>query len=447
MRFPPGILYAFPAKAMKMLALLLLSTLLLPEGAVQCAPASLPSCINCLRDERAELGLRTVAGDENMAGVERWVHQPIREALRAAQGAVVRLSLGDASFLHVGHARVALLADYVARSCNGSLLVRFESGDADMPADGDSAALNDLATLGVRVDQTSCATDHVHLMLSACEQAIRDGWAYVDACTVQELSVQKLGACAHRQSAVSENLARWAEMLAGSVEFCVRARLDRCSPNPLLRDPVLFFCSTEGEDTKVCCRPTRAFSVPLLDHAHNVSFVLLSSRPAGRAAQYKAISELIGRQSARRPPQIRRVDRMLEFEGVPLKGTFLRHLASSRLVQGYDDTRLPTVGGLLRQGLAVEALRVFALLNSGVREDAVDAASEKAVQGMQGGLGRLDSGRLRGSHGGGRLRATTGSPARRCQTRGASTPGGASQESLLWVIKVMSIKLPRRQAP
>jgi hypothetical protein len=327
----------------------------------------------------------TVCHPQDILPMQKWSWNGDPEPLRAAKGAVVRLSIGDADFLHIGHARVALLSDYVARCCNGTLLVRFESVDGDIPSDRLFAIFHDLAVLGVEVHRTSRATDHRRQLLAACERAIWEGRAYVDESCAPTRNVGT-GSSRARRKSVSENLAMWKEMQAGSDKFCVRALLNISSPNPLLQDPVLFYSSAQGqdEDTQqdplVICRASRAFSVPVLDHTEGVSFVLVSSQPAGRAQQYRAICEVIGR---RPPPQILMIDRMAQFGGMPLDSSLLRCLTSCRLTDGRDDTRLPTVGGLLRLGLRIEVLRSFLLLGSGMLADTASPSSDDGRRGEE----------------------------------------------------------------
>ena len=202
-----------------------------------------------------------------------WVHQSIRSSilgsLRLEDRIVTRLSIcGDTSFLHLGHARAALINDFVARSCNGSLLVRFEDAHKPVPWEWEQDVLHDLALLDVRVDLTSRASDLSSMLLPACERLITEGRAYVDdahaPCTLASNTSSAL-----RSSSVQDNLARWAEMLKGSNKYCVRARLDPSSPDRLLQDPVLFYCTSDASSASSSgviffVLPTRSPPAPLL---------------------------------------------------------------------------------------------------------------------------------------------------------------------------------------
>ena len=307
--------------------------------------------------------------------VEPWV--PARlwtEILEGAAGAqnglVARLSIPNVPFLHLGHARAALLNDYFARSYNGTLLVRFEDTLGDHGPRDDDAVLQDLALLEVKVDRTEHASDHGEVLMAACELAIREGRAYVTETCVGPFNYTHIDVInsAHRNSSIVENLARWAEMVAGSDRYCVRARLEWNSQNHLLRDPVIF-CSTPSswpQGSRPICCPTPAFSVPVLDHAHGVTYVILASSPSGRAEQYTAICKVAGIQDT---PRFCLVDKLTQLGHTPLNTHYLQGVISdgpSAPFEGTFDPRLPTLRGLMRQGVRVCALRVFTLFTSGI---------------------------------------------------------------------------------
>ena len=281
----------------------------------------------------------------------------------------LRLSLGGADFLHLGHARAALLNDYIAKSCNGSLVVRFEDMDCSVLPEAEDAVLQELALLGIKVDRTARASDNADVLMAACERSIREGRAYVD-----ELRRDTVMGCnpllpesACRGSSTSENLARWSEMVAGSGAYCVRARLNLSSSLPILHDPVLFYSTSSSPssagETQLHCQPSATFSVPVLDHALGVSFVLLSSHPRGRDEQYRAMCAIAGIPP---PPELRLVDHVSCLSDAPLNTLMLQRLMLGGGVKGCHDLSLPTVRGLLHQGLQPAALRVFALLSSGL---------------------------------------------------------------------------------
>jgi hypothetical protein len=349
------------------------------------------------------------------------VREALAGTLSAARLPAVRLSIAAPPCLHLGHARAALLNDYIARNFNGSLLVRFEDPLGGLPGDQE-AVLRELALIGVRVDQTSRASDHLHILAAACERAIREGRAYVDE---GEAGDSRKTEPAARSSTVSDNLARWAEMIAGRARYCVRARLDTDSPNLLMRDPILFYCPASSpqrtEDKSPCCCPSIAFSVPVLDHAEGITCVLLSSHPAGRAEQYTAMCEIAGIRST---PDLLLAGRLTHLSETPLSARFLCNAISAGLATGYDDARLPTVRGLMRQGLAPKALHAFSLFTSGLRS----ARDDQKVRVSRGVSENARDGRS-GDYFGRGIGAGVG----RVHLQGVDVHGVA-EESLLWQI-------------
>ena len=332
------------------------------------------SCNMFLRGGKGNLQ-QASGGDGVWGHVDQWVPEDVKKGLLGALSPVdrpqTRLSVFEDDFLHLGHARAALLNDFIARSCNGTLLVRFEDLDADnrLQQDTEHPVLRELALLGVRVDRISRASDHVEIMLAACARSIQAGSAYVDVARAGERPEDCSAAVesTFRDSPVSENIARWSEMLAGAQGYRVRARLNMSSTNPLMRDPVLFhsvahrYWAPDGQSTHCrFVRPCPAFQIPYLDHVQDVTTVVLPSQP-GCAEQYAAICAVAG---INRSPHMRSVAPMTQLSNAPLSARLLRRIVSGGLAEGHDDPRMPTVRGLLRQGLRSEALRAFALMSS-----------------------------------------------------------------------------------
>ena len=355
----------------------------------------------------------------------------VRESLtRLGPRPATRLSIADTRCLHLGHARAALLNDYIARSCNGSLLVRFEDAQGGLPGGGEEdAVLRELALTGVRVDQTSRASECLHVLVAACERAIREGRAYVEE---DEAGGSQKKDLASRSRSVADNLARWTDMIAGRARYCVRARLDTGSPNRLMRDPILFYCPASSpqraEDQSPCC-PSVAFSSPVLDHAQGITCVLLPSHPAGCAEQYAAMCEVAGFDC---PPDLLLVDRLTHLSETPLSTRFLCRAIWAGLATDYDDPRLPTVRGLLRQGLTPKALRVFSLRTSGLRS----AHNDRRAQADRGASEDAPVDPIGG-----------------CDGRGMDADGdrvnaqGVAEESLLWRINRQLLRTPPPVAP
>ncbi|KAH9496204.1 hypothetical protein Btru_010497 [Bulinus truncatus] len=94
---------------------------------------------------------------------------------------VVRFPPEASGYLHVGHAKAALLNQYYRDTFKGILIMRFDdTNPAKENAEFEKVILEDLALLGVNYDKFSHTSDHFDLLMKYCEQMIREGKAYVD---------------------------------------------------------------------------------------------------------------------------------------------------------------------------------------------------------------------------------------------------------------------------
>ena len=84
-------------------------------------------------------------------------------------------------YLHVGHAKAALLNQYYQQMFKGKLIMRFDdTNPAKENAEFEQVILEDIAMLGVKYDIFSHTSDHFDKLMQYCETLIRDGKAYVD---------------------------------------------------------------------------------------------------------------------------------------------------------------------------------------------------------------------------------------------------------------------------
>lgn len=109
---------------------------------------------------------------------------------------VVRFPPEASGYLHIGHAKAALLNQYYAEAFKGKLIMRFDdTNPAKENVEFEKAILQDLEMLEIKADVFSHSSDHFELMLKYCDQLIRDGKAFVDdtpAETMKEQREQKL---------------------------------------------------------------------------------------------------------------------------------------------------------------------------------------------------------------------------------------------------------------
>jgi glutamyl-tRNA synthetase len=134
----------------------------------------------------------------------------------------------------------------------------------------------------------------------------------------------------------------------------VRGKLDMKDPNKSLRDPVYYRSNPVAHHrigSKYEIYPTYDFACPFVDAIEGITHALRSSEHHDRNAQYHRIQEDLG---------VRKVY-LYEFSRLNMVYTVLSKrklpwFVENGKVDGWDDARFPTVQGIIRRGLKVEAL-------------------------------------------------------------------------------------------
>lgn len=310
-----------------------------------------------------------MAGSETWNDVMRLVKSKGSMAVDlkgAEKGKVVtRFPPEPSGYLHIGHAKAALLNDYFARSYEGELLVRFDDTNTDKATQGfEDAIISDLAKLGIKPDRVEYTSDYFPRLLEMAEQFIREDKAYVDATPPTEMKAQRMKreANEYRTQPVEENLRKWQEMLNGTEEgekSVLRAKIDIRHKNGTMRDPTMYRTKKiphhrTGDEYNVY--PTYDFSCPLVDSWENVTHALRSLEYKDREKQYKWFCQAANMRCA----EIWEFSR-LDFVRTVLSKRKLQKLVDIGAAQSWDDPRFPTIQGIRRRGMTIQGLRAFIL--------------------------------------------------------------------------------------
>jgi glutamyl-tRNA synthetase len=285
----------------------------------------------------------------------------------AKEGEVVtRFPPEPSGFLHIGHAKAALLNEYFARHYKGKLILRFDdTNPAKEKDDFVQAIMADVATLGIKPDVVTYSSDHFEALMVKAESLFAEGKIYVDDTPVEEMRNQRMHgiASARREASVEDNLALWREMVEGTPrgqQCCVRFKLDMTNNNKALRDPVAWRVNVDTPHhrtgTKFKVYPTYDCACPFVDAIEGVTHALRTSEYKDREAQYQWIQAAMGLRTVHLWDYSR-----LNFEFTTLINRNLGALVAAGSVGGWDDPRFPTVQGVCRRGLQVAALREFIL--------------------------------------------------------------------------------------
>ncbi|KAM3962485.1 glutamyl-prolyl-tRNA synthetase [Aphomia sociella] len=276
---------------------------------------------------------------------------------------VVRFPPEASGYLHIGHAKAALLNQYYQQAFQGKLVMRFDdTNPAKENAEFEKVILEDVEMLEIKPDLFTHTSQYFDLMLQYCEKLIKESKAFVDDTPAEQMKnerEQKIDS-KNKSNSVEKNLELWEEMKKGSdigVQCCVRAKIDMQSANGCLRDPTIYRCKPETHPrtgTQYKVYPTYDFACPIVDAVEGVTHVLRTMEYHDRDPQFYWFIDALGL----RKPYIWEYSR-LSMTNTVLSKRKLTWFVEQGLVDGWDDPRMPTVRGVLRRGMCVEALRQF----------------------------------------------------------------------------------------
>src|SRR5688572_15958748 len=288
-------------------------------------------------------------------------------------------------YLHIGHAKSICLNFGVAADFNGQCNLRFDDTN---PAKEDveyvESIQEDVRWLGFDWDdRIFFASDYFETMYEYAVTLVRDGKAYVDSLSADQTrdyrgTLTEPGRNSpHRDRPVAENLDLFARMRAGEFPdgtHVLRAKIDMASPNMNMRDPTLYrirHATHHRTGDAWCIYPTYDYAHPISDAIEGVTHSLCTLEFEDHRPLYDWVIEHTRTPS--RPQQI-------EFARLNLNYTVMSKrkllaLVEQRLVNGWDDPRMPTIAGIRRRGFTPEAVRDFcARIGVAKKENVIDIA-------------------------------------------------------------------------
>ncbi|KAF5300527.1 hypothetical protein FQR65_LT09148 [Abscondita terminalis] len=284
---------------------------------------------------------------------------------------IVRFPPEASGYLHIGHAKAALLNQYYQQAFQGKLIMRFDdTNPAKENVHFEKVILEDVAMLEIKPDLFTHTSEYFDIMLEYCEKLLKEGKAYVDD-TEPELMKQQREQkveSENRNNSYEQNLQLWKEMIKGTekgLKCCVRAKIDMQSLNGCMRDPTIYRCKNEPHPrtgTKYKVYPTYDFACPIVDAIENVTHTLRTMEYHDRDAQFYWFIDALGL----RKPYVWEYSR-LSMTNTVLSKRKLAWFVENNLVDGWDDPRFPTVRGVLRRGMTVEGLKQFIIAQGSSR--------------------------------------------------------------------------------
>jgi glutamyl-tRNA synthetase len=278
----------------------------------------------------------------------------------AEKGTVVtRFPPEPNGYLHIGHAKAAIIDSEYARMYDGKFILRFDDTNPENALqEFYQAQKDDLRWLGITWDEEYNTSDHLPRHYHLARQLIQQGDAYVCTCASEVIRDARFKgmvcACRHRQ----DSLALFEGLCDGTVKNGIlRLKADMTSANTAMRDPTLFRVIESPHPLtgkKFRLWPTYDFAGAVEDSISGVTHPFRTKEYELRDEVYFYILDKL----KLRKPHLLEFAR-LSIEGMPVSKRKIKPLIEQGLVTGYDDPRLPTLRGLRRRGIVPEAIRQF----------------------------------------------------------------------------------------
>ena len=287
---------------------------------------------------------------------------------RLSHGVITRFPPEPNGFLHIGHAKSICLNFGVAEEFGGKTFLRFDDTNPEKEDEiFVQSILEDVKWLGYTWDNLTYASDYFEQLYTFAEGLILDGKAYVCSLTSEEIresrgTLTEVGKNSpYRDRSIDESLEMFRSMKQGKFEEgsqVLRLKIDMASPNMNLRDPVIYrirYQSHQRTGDKWCIYPMYDYTHCICDALEHISHSLCTLEFEDHRPLYDWVIENIDIDY--HPPQI-------EFSRLGLEYTVMskRHLSqlvADKIVEGWDDPRMPTIAGLRRRGVPPSAIREF----------------------------------------------------------------------------------------
>jgi glutaminyl-tRNA synthetase len=299
-----------------------------------------------------------------------FIRDAIEEDLRTGKFTYVRTRFPPEpnGYLHIGHAKAICIDFGMAEEFGGLCNLRFDdTNPVKEEAEYVEAIKRDIRWLGFDWgDREYYASQYFEQLYEWAEQLIKDGKAYVDSLSEEEIKEYR-GAFGipgkespYRNRSVEENLDLFRRMRAGEFPdgaHVLRAKIDMASGNMNLRDPIMYrirHVSHHRTGDKWCIYPLYDWAHGQSDSIEGITHSLCDLAYEDHRPLYDWFIEQLG---IHHPRQIEFARLNLSY--TVLSKRLLLQLVEGGHVSGWDDPRMPTLAGMRRRGYTPEAIRTF----------------------------------------------------------------------------------------
>ena len=271
-------------------------------------------------------------------------------------------------YLHIGHAKSICLNFGMASRFNGHCNLRFDDTNPIKESEEYALAIkDDVSWLGFEWSELRHASDYFQQLYDYACELIRQGKAYVDSSSAEEVRAMR-GTLTepgtpsvYRERSVEENLDLFQRMRDGEFEdgaHVLRAKIDLASGNINLRDPTLYRIRKVTH-----IRTGDSWSIyPMYDYTHclsdaieKVTHSLCTLEFEDHRPLYNWVLEQLDTPGEPEQTEFAR----LALEYTILSKRRLIQLVEENHVRGWDDPRMPTITGIRRRGYTAASIRAF----------------------------------------------------------------------------------------
>lgn len=301
-----------------------------------------------------------------------FIHQIIEKDLKEGvkKHIVTRFPPEPNGYLHIGHAKAIYINFSTALKYKGVCNLRFDDTNPEKEKEEYVKAIQkDIRWLGFDWgDSVFFASDYFEKLYGFAVKLIKKNLAYVCEMTQEEIR-QSRGTPTRngtnspfRNRPIDENLSLFEKMKKGLFDegkYLLRAKIDMNSPNMHMRDPVIYRIKKRTHHrtgNNWCIYPMYDYTHCLSDYLEGISHSLCSLEFEAHRPLYNWFLSVLDLPKTK-PQQI-------EFARLNLNYTImskrmLLNLVENKLVDGWDDPRMPTISGLRRRGYSANSIKLF----------------------------------------------------------------------------------------
>lgn len=271
-------------------------------------------------------------------------------------------------YLHIGSAKAIWINYSTAKKYNGLFNLRYDDTNPVKEDDEFVRSIEeDLRWLGAIPDGIFYGSDYFDKCYEYAVKLIKDGKAYVCDLSADQMREYR-GTLTEpgknspwRDRSVEENLDLFERMKSGEFpdgSHTLRAKIDMASPNMNLRDPAIYrilHTVHHRQGNKWCIYPLYDFAHPIQDALEGITHSLCSIEFENHRPLYEWVVDNIGFEHKPKQREFAR----LNVTYTVMSKRYLRALVEEKLVDGWDDPRMPTLCGLRRRGFTPTSIFSF----------------------------------------------------------------------------------------